>query len=97
MLKRGKHHCIHLQRAYNKDGAAAFKFQIIKECEAPNLEMAESIDHIKKAQKGNIISPEQRQRFSQKLKVTCTTKHIKKGGTPRGNLAKLILRKLRQK
>lgn len=69
MLKRGKHHCIHLQGAYNKYGAAAFKFQIIKECEAPNLEMPESIEHIKKAQKGKIISPEQRQRFSQKLKV----------------------------
>lgn len=51
MLKRGKHHCIHLQRAYNKYGAAAFKFQI-KECEAPNLEMAESIEHIKKGPKG---------------------------------------------
>jgi group I intron endonuclease len=32
LLERGKHHCIHLQRAFTKDGPTAFTYAIIEEC-----------------------------------------------------------------
>jgi group I intron endonuclease len=32
LLERKKHHCIHLQRAFSKDGLAAFTYSIIEEC-----------------------------------------------------------------
>ena len=32
-LKHGKHHCRHLQFAWNRDGAAAFAFEIVEQVE----------------------------------------------------------------
>lgn len=30
LLRRGKHHCCHLQRAFNRHGEAAFRFQVVE-------------------------------------------------------------------
>jgi group I intron endonuclease len=35
-LKNNRHHCIHLQRSWNKHGEQTFKFEIIKELDHPN-------------------------------------------------------------
>lgn len=35
-LRHGRHHCLHLQRAWNKHGEAAFEFVIVQEC-APEV------------------------------------------------------------
>lgn len=32
LLERGKHHCVHLQRAFIKDGANVFTYTILEEC-----------------------------------------------------------------
>lgn len=40
MLRRGAHHCIHLQRAWDKDGEAAFEFRRLAVC----VTVAEAID-----------------------------------------------------
>jgi len=37
LLERNKHDNIHLQRAYNKDGADSFKFEVIEYCEIEKL------------------------------------------------------------
>jgi group I intron endonuclease len=37
LLERGKHHCIHLQRAFMKDGPASFTYVIIEECPAETI------------------------------------------------------------
>lgn len=36
-LRRGDHHCTHLQNAWNKYGEASFEFVIIEECEVGQL------------------------------------------------------------
>jgi group I intron endonuclease len=37
LLRRGKHHCIRLQRAWNKSGQSAFVFQLVLECREDEL------------------------------------------------------------
>lgn len=34
LLRRGRHHSVHLQRAYDKYGEAAFTFEVLAECDA---------------------------------------------------------------
>jgi group I intron endonuclease len=33
LLRRGRHHSVHLQRAWAKEGGAAFHFSVLEECE----------------------------------------------------------------
>jgi group I intron endonuclease len=49
-LRRNQHHCIHLQRAFNKHGEAAFKFVIIEQsqdCRAREQEILDTLDFSK--------------------------------------------------
>lgn len=47
-LKNKRHHCIYLQRSWNKHGEQAFIFEILKELDHPSEEQlfAEELDHI---------------------------------------------------
>ncbi|OHD25099.1 MAG: hypothetical protein A2Y38_02845 [Spirochaetes bacterium GWB1_59_5] len=40
-LQRGQHHSLHLQRAWDKYGAAVFCFQIVQECRPDDIVVAE--------------------------------------------------------
>ena len=47
LLKRGKHHSIFLQRAYNKNGGNNFSYEILEVCKIDDLLIAEQI-HLNK-------------------------------------------------
>ena len=49
-LKHNRHHCIHLQRSWNKHGETAFKFEVLKEMDHPTDEqlLAEELRTINK-------------------------------------------------
>jgi group I intron endonuclease len=51
MLETGTHHCRHLQRAFNIDGAAAFQHEILELCECDDLTAREQhwMDHYRPA------------------------------------------------
>lgn len=55
MLKKGSHHCRHLQNAYNKYGRTRFGFKIIMECQASELVRNEQ-RHMDGARKNNLYN-----------------------------------------
>jgi group I intron endonuclease len=42
-LRHNKHHCIHLQRSWNKYGEDAFEFKVLRFCEASKLRQVEQL------------------------------------------------------
>lgn len=65
-LRKQRHHCIHLQRAYNKHGESAFVFEVVEPCSLKrrfkieqkyldNLDFSKAYNVSKSASGGNLI------------------------------------------
>jgi group I intron endonuclease len=66
LLRKGKHHSIHLQRAWNKYGEDSFEFKILKECKPENCIKFEQ-KYINNLKPQYNIQPNARSRFGTTL------------------------------
>lgn len=91
-LKHNKHHCKHLQAAWNKYGENNFKFELIERCEKEMLINREQywIDKLNPAYNvalnaGNTLGT--KRTIEQKLNISASQKGIKRSEKARYNMA----------
>lgn len=106
----GRHHCIHLQRAWNKYGPSAFKFIVVEECSRVRLRRVEQLwlDFLPllyntnpsattpPSRRGSTMSAENRAKQSARFKSIVRTEQWRKriGDAQRGKTASEHTRRL---
>lgn len=82
LLRRGKHHNVHLQRAWNKYGPSSFAWQILRECAAQDLTQTEQASVNELKARGTSV-------YNHGLCVDNAWRGVKRGAPSAAHLAKL--------